>query len=146
MLGQITSGLNQTLIIGGPRQSGRSTFTYGLSEPEIVEKSTLIFMLFQNFFQEVLRETTLTNTRQLDIAVKMSVLDALHTKTARNTESLKRNEEDEEFELNLKPPGHTFQSGEYIRDLLDLENSRNIRLSRGKGIAKNLTEQFVSNP
>lgn len=32
-----------------------------------------------------------------------------------------------------------------MRDLLDLENSRNIRLSRGKGIAKNLTEQFVSN-
>lgn len=76
----------------------------------------------------------------------MSVLDAIHTKTARNMESLQRNEGDEEFTLELKPPGHTFQSGEYIRDLLDLENSRNIRLSRGKGIAKNLTEQFVSNP
>ena len=134
------------MIIAGPRQSGRSTFTYGLSEPEIIEKGTLIYMLFQNFFQEVLRETTLTNTRQLDIAVKMSVLDAMHTKTARNTESLQRSEGDEEFVLELKPPGHTFQSGEYIRDLLDLENSRNVRLSRGKGIAKNLTEQFVSNP
>jgi hypothetical protein len=44
-------------------------------------------MLFQNFFQEVLRETTLTNTRQLDIAVKMGVLDALQTKTARIIET-----------------------------------------------------------
>ena len=95
-------------------------------------------MLFQNFFQEVLRETTLTNTRQLDIAVKMSVLDAtMHTKSAKKTESM---QEDEEYNLDLRPPGHTFQSGEYIRDLLDLENSRNVRLSRGKGIAKNLTE------
>jgi hypothetical protein len=45
----------------------------------------------------------------------------------------------------LKVKGHKFASGELIRDLLDLENSKNIRLSRGKGIAKNLTEQFVAN-
>jgi hypothetical protein len=34
---------------------------------------------------------------------------------------------------------------EFLRDLLNLDNSPSVRVSRKKGIAKYLTEQFVSN-
>lgn len=44
-----------------------------------------------------------------------------------------------------KVRGHKFAGGELLRDLLNLENSMNLRQSRGKGVVKNLTEQFVSN-
>jgi hypothetical protein len=40
-----------------------------------VERGTFMAMLLQSFFNEVLRETTMTNDRQLDIAVKMGVVD-----------------------------------------------------------------------
>jgi hypothetical protein len=39
-----------------------------------------------------------------------------------------------------KVRGHKFSAGELLRDLLNLENSKNIRQSRAKGVVKNLTE------
>ncbi len=62
-------------MLAGPRQGGKTTFLFGQPEPEAVERGTFMALLLQSFFNEVLRETTMTNDRQLDIAVKMGVID-----------------------------------------------------------------------
>ncbi len=104
-------------------------------------------MLLQSFFNEILRETTMTNNRQLDIAVKMGIIDCQQPRKAKNPYDnlAEDNRKDNYLDGTEKIRGHKFSQGELIRDLMNLENSANVRISRGKGVVRNLTEQFVSN-
>lgn len=84
----------------------------------------------------------MTNDRQLDIAVKMGIIDCQQPRKANNpydnlAEDLQK---DSNLDGTEKVRGHKFAAGELLRDLLNLENSRNLRQSRGKGVVKNLTE------
>lgn len=81
-------------------------------------------MLLTQFFEEIHRETTLSTFHPVDIAVKLAVLDAVNS-TAHDD-------------------GGQLVTTETIRDLLNLENSANIRVSKSQGVAKFATEQFVS--
>lgn len=89
----------------------------------------------------------MTNDRQLDIAVKMGVIDCQMPRKAKNPyDNLAEDlQNDSNLDGTEKVRGHKFAGGELLRDLLNLENSMNLRQSRGKGVVKNLTEQFVSN-
>jgi hypothetical protein len=74
----------------------------------------------------VIKESSSTTLRPVDIAVKMGVIDS--TAKVRNGE--------------LHNSNHSTDT--QLRDLLNLDNSVNVRVSKSKGTAKYLTEQFVS--
>ena len=86
-------------------------------------------LLLNYLFDEIHRESTASTTRPVDFAIKLGIVDVL------KTEGHYRNPFD--------PDGKDEAPGETIRDLLDLDNSATVRVSKSKGIAKYLTEQFV---
>jgi hypothetical protein len=87
----------------------------------------------------------MTNNRQLDIAVKMGVIDCLQSRKAKTPFDREGEDGSNMEDGTSRMKGHKFEQGELIRDLLNLENSKNLRVSRGKGVVRNLTEQFVAN-
>lgn len=112
------------MVLAGPRLGGKTSFLFGDPQPETIDRSTLLSMLLTQFFEEIHRETTLSTFHPVDIAVKLAVLDAVNS-TAHDD-------------------GGQLVTTETIRDLLNLENSANIRVSKSQGVAKFATEQFVS--
>ena len=83
-------------------------------------------MLLTNLFDEVIKESSSSTTRPVDIAVKLAIVDVV-----RHLEHVRGQTEMDAIET--------------IRDLLNLDNSPNVRVSRSKGIVKFATEQFVAN-
>ena len=72
----------------------------------------------------------------------MGIIDCQQPRKAKNPfdNLAEDNQKDSYIDGTEKIRGHKFSQGELIRDLLNLENSANVRLSRGKGIIRNLTE------
>lgn len=112
------------MVLAGPRLGGKTSFLFGDPQPETIDKSTLLSMLLTQFFDEIHRETTLSTFHPVDIAVKLAVIDVVNS--------------------SAHDVSGQLVTTETIRDLLNLENSSNIRVSKSQGVAKFSTEQYVS--